>query len=160
VTVAIALGSNLGDRRAHLDWALDALRRSLSDLRASSYIETEPEEVSDAQPPYLNGAAVGRTDLPAEALLTHLLDLERQRGRRRESPRAARTLDLDLILYGTSVIEHDRLHVPHPRFRGRRFVLHPLAEIAPELVDPVSGRTVRELLEGVAGNGERGTANG
>lgn len=144
--VAIALGSNLGDRRGHLDWAVTQLRRDLAGLRVSSYIETEPEGVPDAQPPYLNGAVVGRTALPPYVLLDRLLALEAERGRRRESARAARTLDLDLILYGEAVIDRPGLVLPHPRFRERRFVLAPLSEIAPDIRDPVSGTTVRELL--------------
>lgn len=112
----------------------------------SSYIETAPEGVPDAQPPYLNGAAVGRTTLEPDAVLRRLLLLEAERGRRRERERAARTLDLDLIFYGDAIIDRPGLLVPHPRFRERRFVLQPLVEIAPDLRDPVSGRTIRELL--------------
>jgi 2-amino-4-hydroxy-6-hydroxymethyldihydropteridine diphosphokinase len=144
--VAIALGSNLGDRRAHLEWALAELAPHVSGLRASSFIETEPEGVPDRQPPYLNAAAVGETGLSATALLDLLLDCERRRGRERTGVRAARTLDLDLILYGDTILTAPLVEVPHPRFRERRFVLEPLVEVAPDWVDPVSGLTVRELL--------------
>jgi 2-amino-4-hydroxy-6-hydroxymethyldihydropteridine diphosphokinase len=102
--------------------------------------------VPDVQPAYLNGAVIGRTTLGPDALLRRLLELEGDRGRRRDRERAARTLDLDLILYGDAVIDRPGLLVPHPRFRERRFVLAPLAEIAPDTCDPVSGITVRQLL--------------
>jgi len=88
---------------------------------------------------------VGETSLPAEDVLSHLLAIERERGRVRPSVRAARTLDLDLILYGDQIIRTGTLDVPHPRFRERAFVLGPLAEIAPEMVDPVTGKTIQEL---------------
>lgn len=145
--VAIALGSNLGDRRGHLEWAFKRLRENLSHFRSSSIVETEPVDVPDPQPPYLNAAVTGGTDVEPAALLELLLELERRRGRTRAAPRAARTLDLDLILYGDRVINALTVEIPHPRFRERRFVLEPLAEIAAEMQDPVTGRTIKELLE-------------
>ena len=145
-TVALALGSNLGDRRAHLQWAVDELRRLLRNVRASEPIETEPEDVPEPQPPYLNMAAVGETDAPPLDLLATLLELERRQGRTRPAPRAPRTLDLDLILYGDAMLDLPGLTVPHPMFRNRRFVLAPRASIAPDLADPVTGLTVRQLL--------------
>ena len=93
----------------------------------------------------LNAAAVGQTTLSARALLEALLELERQLGRTRPFPGAARTLDLDLILYGDAVIDEPGLLVPHPRFRERAFVLLPLTEVAGDWIDPVTGRTVGEL---------------
>jgi 2-amino-4-hydroxy-6-hydroxymethyldihydropteridine diphosphokinase len=149
VPVAIALGSNLGDRRAHLDWAVDELSSFVSGLRASSYVETEPVDVPDLQPRYLNAAAVGRTDLSARDVLDRLLAIEHARGRTRGSRHAARTLDLDLILFGDARHDAPGLVVPHPRFRERRFVLDPLAEIAADWVDPVTGKTVGEMLREV-----------
>lgn len=143
---AVALGSNLGDRAAHLDFAVARLRAILSNLRVSRYHETTPVGVPDPQPLFLNAAAVGETDVPARALLTRLLDIERECGRERPYPGAARTLDLDLILYGTAIIDEPGLIVPHPRFQDRPFVLDPLARIAPGLRDPRSGLTVVELL--------------
>ena len=144
--VAVALGSNLGDRRAHLDHAVAALHSLLSNLSVSLYYDTVPVGVLGPQPVYLNAAAVGDTPLPARALMDALLAIEGARGRTRPHPNAARTLDLDLILVGETVIDEPGLILPHPRFRERRFVLEPLAQIAPDLRDPVSGKTVGELL--------------
>jgi 2-amino-4-hydroxy-6-hydroxymethyldihydropteridine diphosphokinase len=146
VAVAIALGSNLGDREALLRAALDALAPLVEGLRASSFHATAPVGVGE-QPEFLNAAAVGAATLPPEALLGSLLEIERTFGRERPYPGAPRTLDLDLILYGDRVIDTPTLVVPHPRFRERRVVLGPLAEIAAGWRDPVSGRTVGELLE-------------
>jgi 2-amino-4-hydroxy-6-hydroxymethyldihydropteridine diphosphokinase len=143
---AVALGSNLGDRSSHLDYAVARLKTLLGGVRVSRYIETDPVGVAEPQPRYLNAAAVGKTALSARALLDGLLAIERDRGRERPHANAPRTLDLDLILLGDLVIDEPGLVVPHPRFRERRFVLEPLAEIAPALVDPVSGRTVVDLL--------------
>jgi 2-amino-4-hydroxy-6-hydroxymethyldihydropteridine diphosphokinase len=148
--VAIALGSNLGHRAEHLEYAVQALARDLSALRVSGRVDTEAAESAAGQPAYLNAAAVGLTALTPRALLDRLMDIERERGRERPSVMAARTLDLDLILYGTAVIDEAGLVVPHPRFRTRAFVLAPLAEIAPEMVDPVTGMTVGELLKELA----------
>lgn len=146
VPVAIALGSNLGDRGAALAFAIERLRALLPDLRLSSIIETAPEGVPDDQGAFLNAAAVGSTSLDPRGLLDALLDIERAFGRTRPYRYAARTLDLDLILYGGVVRSEPGLEVPHPRFRERRFVLAPLAEVAGEWVDPVTGSTISALL--------------
>ena len=143
----IALGSNLGDRQAHLDFAISRLRQLLEDIQISPVHETEPVGVPDDQPPFLNAAVIGRTTLGASELLAALLAIEHDAGRQRPFPGAARTLDLDLILFGERVIDQPDLHVPHPGFRERRFVLEPLVEIAPGLQDPVTGLTVVELLK-------------
>ena len=144
--VAVALGSNLGERRAHLDSAVASLRSLIRGLTVSTYHDTVPVGVAGPQPLYLNAAAVGDTRLPARALLDALLGIESAGGRLRPHRNAPRTLDLDLILFGDAVMDEPGLTVPHPRFRERRFVLEPLAEIAPELRDPVTGKTVAELL--------------
>jgi 2-amino-4-hydroxy-6-hydroxymethyldihydropteridine diphosphokinase len=112
----------------------------------SSIIATEAAEAAAGQPGYLNAALVGMTTLSPRALLDRLMEIEREQGRERPFPMAARTLDLDLILYGEEVIEEKGLSVPHPRFRTRAFVLSPLASIAPEMLDPVTGLTIKELL--------------
>jgi 2-amino-4-hydroxy-6-hydroxymethyldihydropteridine diphosphokinase len=145
--VAIALGSNLGDRAAHLDFAVERLRTIVRPLMVSRYHETAPHGVTEAQPNYLNAACVGSTALEPRALLEMLLRIEGERGRERPAPSAPRTLDLDLILYGDRVIAEPGLIVPHARFRARAFVLAPLAEVAPDWVDPETGETVRALLE-------------
>jgi len=143
--VALALGSNLGHRQAHLDWAIDQLRGLLKNLRASSVVETDPQDVPDEQPRYLNAVVVGETDLEPQQLIDALMALERERGRERHSVRAARTLDLDIILFGDRIVRTPSLEIPHPRFRERAFVLGPLAELEPDWVDPVTGRTVTKL---------------
>ena len=112
----------------------------------SSFVETEPEGVPDDQPRYLNAALVGEGQLLPAALLKRLLAIEEQLGRTRPYWGAPRIIDLDLILYGDARVREPGLEVPHPRFRDRRFVLEPLTEIAPELIDPVTGKTVAELL--------------
>ena len=99
------------------------------------------------QPDFLNGVAVGRSDSELHAILDGLRAIEGARARRRPFPGAPRTLDLDLILVGDEVLESRELTVPHPRFRARRFVLEPLCEIAPDIRDPVTGLSVRELLQ-------------
>lgn len=144
--VAIALGSNLGDRHSHLAFAVDRLRTVLVDLCVSSWHDTDPVGVGP-QPHYLNGAVTGRTEQSAEDLLKELQQIELDRGRERPHPGAARTLDLDLLLYGEMVVDRPGVRVPHPRYRERLFVLEPLAEIAPDWRDPETGLTVRELLK-------------
>jgi 2-amino-4-hydroxy-6-hydroxymethyldihydropteridine diphosphokinase len=153
--VAIALGSNLGDRRAHLDWASARLGEILTAARTSSVLETDPVGVPDEQPAYLNAVVVGETELDPESLLAALMALERERGRERHSFRAARTLDLDLILYDDRTINRPGLEVPHPRFRERDFVLAPLAELEPDWVDPATGKTIGELAVRAKGRGQR-----
>jgi 2-amino-4-hydroxy-6-hydroxymethyldihydropteridine diphosphokinase len=146
VTAAIALGSNLGDRAGHLAFARARLEALLSDCQFSTSYETEPVGVPDVQPAFLNAAAIGSTDRTPYELLTALLAIEQSRGRQRPRPNAPRTLDLDLVLHGEAIVDLPGLIVPHPRFRERRFVLEPLCEIAPTMVDPITKKTVTELL--------------
>lgn len=146
--VALALGSNLGPRRRHLEAALAALRGTLDLLRLASLYESEavgaPGEL--AQPPFLNSALLGSTNLEPEELLAVFKRIELGRGRRRARRWAPRALDLDLLLYGDRVERRPELTIPHPRLYHRRFVLDPLAEIAPALPVPPAGTPVGELL--------------
>ena len=144
--VAIALGANLGDRRDLLQRAIAALRRQLDDVAVSSFHDTAPVGVPLPHPNYLNAALTGLTRLGPGDLLASLLEIERTLGRERPHVNAPRTIDLDLILYGDVQLDEPSLTIPHPRFRDRRFVLAPLAEIAPLWVDPRTGLTVEALL--------------
>jgi 2-amino-4-hydroxy-6-hydroxymethyldihydropteridine diphosphokinase len=148
--VAIALGSNLGDRAAHLRYALSALAPDIMGMKVSRFLETAPVGVEDGQPAYVNAAAAGTTRLSSGQLLARLLGIEQERGRLRPYPMAPRSLDLDLILYGDLVTSDPEMTIPHPRFRERAFVLTPLAEIAPGMRDPVTGLTVAELRDRLA----------
>lgn len=129
VRVAIALGSNLGDRDAHLQYAIDRLSALLTGVQVSSFHNTAAVEVAEPQPDYLNAALSGWTTLGPHELLGQMLRIERERGRERPSFRASRTLDLDLIFYGDQVIDTPDLTVPHPRWRERDFVTRPLGEV-------------------------------
>jgi 2-amino-4-hydroxy-6-hydroxymethyldihydropteridine diphosphokinase len=143
---AIALGSNLGDRRANLAIAVDRLSHLLTDLTVSTIIETVPEGHGlEEEPLFLNAAAVGTTTLDARSLLNELQAIELDLGRTRPYRGAARTIDLDLILLGDVVIDEPGLQVPHPRFRERGFVLDPLTEVGADLRDPVTGQSVLGL---------------
>ena len=156
--VAIALGSNLGDRAGHLAWALEALAASIDNLRASPFAETAPVDVPEPQPDYLNAVAIGRTTLAPHRLLDVLLALEAERGRIRTGWHAARTLDLDLLLYDDLTMTTDDLTLPHPRFHERAFVLVPLAELEPGLQVPGHGKA-GELLAGVDASGVTSWSN-
>jgi 2-amino-4-hydroxy-6-hydroxymethyldihydropteridine diphosphokinase len=142
---AIALGSNLGNRRATLDAAVVMLIASpgIQLLARSTWHASAP--LGPPQPDYLNGCAVLTTSLAPEALLEQLLAIERHFGRVRGERWGPRTLDLDLIFYGQLRLQSPRLEIPHPHLRERAFVLGPLTEIAPRWLDPVSGCTVAEL---------------
>jgi 2-amino-4-hydroxy-6-hydroxymethyldihydropteridine diphosphokinase len=146
ISVAIALGSNLGDRAAFLAFGAAALSNILTNLRHSHWHDTAPVGVSPDQPRYLNGVVVGDTELSAADLMQRLQAIEAAAGRERPSAMAPRTLDLDLILYGDERLEQPGVVVPHPRFRERLFVLEPLAELAPGWIDPVTGLAVSALL--------------
>jgi 2-amino-4-hydroxy-6-hydroxymethyldihydropteridine diphosphokinase len=149
----IGLGSNLGDREATLRAALGRLRAHphIEVTAESRLIETAPVGGPPGQPAFLNGAAAVETDLEPHALLDALKETERALGRRPRERWGPREIDLDLLLYGDRIVETDRLTVPHPRLSERRFALGPLAEIAPDARDPVTGRTVRAMLAALDG---------
>jgi len=154
-TVYLSLGSNLGDREAMLQAAVRALESPrLRVLRVSPVYETEPVDVS-GQHWFLNQVAEAETDLFPLQLLHRTAKVEAQLGRRRLAPQGPRTIDIDILLYGNSIVTTPALEIPHPRFRALRFVLAPLADLAPRLRDPVTRKTVRELLGELRGQAVR-----
>ena len=142
----ILSGANLGDRRANLDFALDSLARHGTVLQTSPRYETEPVGYPD-QDWFLNQAIELETGLTPHQLLSVCLGIEAGCGRKRTFPNAPRTLDLDILLYEDRILRDPNLVVPHPRMQDRRFVLEPLARIAPDLVHPVLLKPIRALLE-------------
>jgi 2-amino-4-hydroxy-6-hydroxymethyldihydropteridine diphosphokinase len=153
VDAYIALGANLGDRARNIHTALARLSQTegVSLLKFSTLIETPPVGGPAGSPPYLNGAAVLQTSLGAHALLRRLLEIERELGRERRVKWEPRLIDLDLLLYSQQILSSQDLVVPHPLMHERRFVLQPLAEIAPDLVHPVLQMTVGGLFEHLDG---------
>jgi len=153
--VYLSLGSNLGDREAMLLAALRALESPrLHILRVSPTYETEPMDVP-GQHWFLNLVAEAETDLFPSQLLHRTAKVEAQLGRRRIAPKGPRTIDIDILLFGNAILTTPALEIPHPRFRGRRFVLAPLADLAPDLRDPVTRKNVRELLADLRGQAVR-----
>jgi 2-amino-4-hydroxy-6-hydroxymethyldihydropteridine diphosphokinase len=153
--VYIALGSNLGDRMAHLNGAIKELRATagIEVLAVSRIIETAPVG-PPGQGPYLNAAAHLRTTLAPRGLLNACLAIEAGHGRRRSEAQrwGARQLDIDLLLYGDQVIDEPGMRVPHPRMLERDFVMIPLVEIAPDFVHPALGIRLQSLLQGALSN--------
>ena len=146
VTIAyIGLGTNLGDRIANLKSAVDALDSQGELIAVSSVYETEPVDVDDIQPKFLNMTVALETRLKPCELLSELLEIERVNGRVRKRQNEARTLDLDILLMGDSILNTDDLTLPHPRMHERAFVMVPLAEIAPETIHPILKRTASEI---------------
>jgi 2-amino-4-hydroxy-6-hydroxymethyldihydropteridine diphosphokinase len=159
-TVYLSLGSNIGDRQSNLQTAMERLAApGLRILRTSPIYETEPVDYT-SQRWFLNQVAEAETDLFPMQLLSHIGRIERELGRVRTLPKGPRTIDIDILLYGTMVVHSAALEIPHPRMAQRRFVLAPLADLAPDLRHPVTGLTVREMLHGVSGEVVRRISTG
>ena len=151
-TVYLSLGSNVGDREANLRTVIDKLSELGEVVAVSSFFETEPVEFA-AQPWFLNCAVAVRTELMPKLFLARIQAIEQQMGRRRAQPKGPRIIDIDIVLFGNSVISDAHLEVPHPAMHERRFVLEPLVEIAPDVRHPVLKRSMRELLQELPHNG-------
>jgi len=148
----IALGSNIGDRAKNFHAAIDLMNgvEGISVLRVSSFHDTKPVG-GPPQPDYLNAVAEVETDLPPTDLLAELQRIERRLGRTRAAHWGPRTIDLDILLMGDTIVDEPHLTIPHPRMHERRFVLEPLCELAPDAVHPRLKKTMRELLSGITG---------
>jgi 2-amino-4-hydroxy-6-hydroxymethyldihydropteridine diphosphokinase len=144
--VLLGLGANVGEPVAQLARAVERLRRIVSVDAISSVYRTEPVGYHD-QPDFFNLVVRGRATLPPHDLLDRILGVEREMGRERTFRNAPRLIDIDLLAYGDLILDSPSLVLPHPGIPGRGFVLHPLAEVAPEWVHPALRQTARELLE-------------
>ena len=144
----VALGSNLGDRAGNIEAALQLLRETpgVVSARGSTLLENPAVGMPAGSPPFLNGVAELRTTVGPGELLSRLLEIERTLGRERVRKWGSRPIDLDLLLYGDRVIDSPDLKLPHPRMHERRFVLQPLAEIAPDVIHPTLEKSVERLL--------------
>lgn len=151
-SVYLALGSNLGDRKSQLRTALQELQKVVDIQNISSVYETEPVGYLD-QPRFFNIVCYGHTSLTAQELLTQAKTIEKQLGRQPSIRNGPRPVDIDILMYEELIHVEDSLIIPHPRMHERAFVLVPLAEIAPDVIDPRSGKTARELLQAVSLDG-------
>src|ERR1700726_4385823 len=142
----LSLGSNMGDRETHLDQAIARLQSEGRVVSVSSFYETEPVEFTD-QAWFLNCALTLETTRTPRQLMSDILTIEEEMGRQRIQKKGPRIIDIDVLLFSDEVIDSPDLTVPHPAMQRRRFVLEPLAEIAPEARHPVLKKTIRELLD-------------
>lgn len=157
-TVYLSLGSNQGNREDHLQRAIDLLpARRVFVRRCSSVYETEPQELT-RQPWFLNLVVEAQTELFPMQLLAKIAAIEHELGRERRVAKGPRTLDIDILLFGRFAIDTPQLVIPHPRMHLRRFVLQPLAELAPDLRHPLLGKSMRELLQKLEGQAVRRAA--
>ncbi|MGE3623691.1 MAG: 2-amino-4-hydroxy-6-hydroxymethyldihydropteridine diphosphokinase [Bdellovibrionales bacterium] len=154
VKVAIALGSNIGDRMQALRTAVDGLAPYIDIVARSPVYETAPAYVTD-QPPFLNAALVGETKLGPLILLRAVKDLENDLGRMPTFHYGPRAIDIDIIFYGDEIMNEAEITIPHPRMAEREFVLRPLNDIAPGWIHPENGKTVAEMLAAVEGQSPR-----
>ena len=146
-TIYLSLGSNIGDREANLHAAMERLAAPrLRILRVSPIYETQPVDYTD-QRWFLNLVVEGETTLFPMQLLARIGKIERELGRVRTVPKGPRTIDIDILLYGNAVVHSAMLEIPHPRMAQRRFVLAPLADLAPDLRHPVTHLAVRQMLD-------------
>ncbi|HEX6485004.1 MAG TPA: 2-amino-4-hydroxy-6-hydroxymethyldihydropteridine diphosphokinase, partial [Ktedonobacteraceae bacterium] len=151
-SIYLALGSNMGDRRGNLAAALQRLREVVEISTISSIYETEPVGYLD-QPRFFNIVCYGKTTLKAQELLHFVKDIEVAIGRQPTFRNGPRPIDIDIIFYDDLHVIQDNLTIPHPRMAERAFVLAPLAEIAPDAVDPVTGQTAQDLLNSISQEG-------
>src|ERR1700722_18220972 len=144
--VYLSLGSNVGDREAQLRDAENRLAQLGRLIAVSSFYETEPVEFTQ-QPWFLNCAVAIETSSTPEDLMTSILRIEAEMGRRRLENKGPRSIDIDILLFADAIVQSSELTIPHPAIHQRRFVLEPLAEIAPQALHPISKKTIRELLD-------------
>jgi len=155
-TAYLSLGSNVGARNVNLEMAISRLEELGRVTAVSAFYESEPVENRD-QPWFLNCVVALQTDLMPRQLMSHILEIESEMGRRRSQspPKGPRTIDIDVLLFANSVIDTAELTVPHPAMHQRRFVLEPLTEIAPDVLHPVLKKTARQLRDALPRNEQK-----
>ena len=148
VQIYLGLGSNIGDRYYNLEWALHSLSQKMGMGQVSSIYDTEPVG-NTAQPRFLNMVCEAATSLTPVELLAIIKEIETDMGRQPGPPNSPRPIDIDILFYNNQIINTPELIIPHPRLTERAFVLIPLAEIAPDFIHPVFGKTISKLLSGL-----------